>query len=624
MLTPEQVAGLNVAFEQLTEPITEYLMRDIARRVSEAGQFTSTAAYQIWRAQNLGKSREEIEKAVAEILGKTIPEVRRLFYQSAEVGYYFDISHLNPEAIPFTENTSVQQIVSAAVQMAEVGLRNITQTMGFVAPDGQVYELTTAYQKACDFAFMQIITGASDYNTAIYQACAKLASRGIKTIDYASGIHTTLETAVRRNMMGGLGLMVEEISQKNHDDFGADGWEISAHAACAPDHEPIQGKQYPDKEYQALNNSLVRRIGTLNCGHNAFPILLGINAPQYTAEELEQLRLDNAKGVDYEGRHFDTVYDATQYQRQIERSIRAQKNRVSVCKAQGNEKRLQTNKIKLQRLREEYKRFCKATGLREQNERLHVSGFEKGWEEPKIEKTDDRKLWKEYNAIKKNVIDDSDFGSITSDAILHFKANQKYIAKDGEFNIEDAKNDYREFIESVPDRIRTVLQYAFDTTPFVETSDINVVFAYFPKKEAIAYNPRGENFAESKFGIAITHELGHRVDDMFQFTENNVALREAVDVAARTIENNRSKFVDYSWENDEDGFLSDIFSAVDQSDIFIAGHPPNYWEIPGNREAEIYANLFSLEAMNDQKKLGYLRKNFPEIMQEYDKMGFEV
>lgn len=377
MLSSEQVAGLNVAFEQLAQPITDYLIQDIARRVSEAGQLTSTAAYQIWRAQNLGKSRKEIERAVADILEKTVPEVHRLFTQSAQVGYDFDINRLNPDAIPFDQNTSIQQIVSAAVQMAEDDLRNITQTMGFIAPDGQVYELTTAYQKACDFAFTQVVTGAADYNTAIYQACAKLASQGIKTIDYASGIHTTLEAAVRRNMMGGLGLMVEEISQKNHDDLGADGWEISAHAACAPDHEPIQGKQYPDREYQALNSRLVRRIGTLNCGHDAFPILLGINAPQYTAEELEQFRLDNAKGVDYEGRHFDTVYDATQYQRQIERSIRAQKNRVSVCKAQGNEKRLQTNQIKLQRLREEYKRFCKATGLREQNERLHVSGFEK-------------------------------------------------------------------------------------------------------------------------------------------------------------------------------------------------------------------------------------------------------
>ena len=90
------------------------------------------------------------------------------------------------------------------------------------------------------------------------------------------------------------------------------------------------------------------------------------------------------------------------------------------------------------------------------------------------------------------------------------------------------------------------------------------------------------------------------------------------------MEKKRSQFIDYSWENDEDGFISDIFSAIDKSDIFMAGHSSVYWQRPGNREAEIYANLFSLEAIGDKKKIQYLRENFPEIMKEYDKIEFEV
>ena len=133
-----------------------------------------------------------------------------------------------------------------------------------------------------DFAFKQVSTGATDYNTAIRQATKHLAEKGVRTIDYESGVHTSLEAAVRRNVMGGLGLMQEQITQANHDAFGCDGWEISAHANSAPDHEPIQGKQYSDAAYTALNNSLVRRIGTLNCGHAAFPIILGVSTPQYT------------------------------------------------------------------------------------------------------------------------------------------------------------------------------------------------------------------------------------------------------------------------------------------------------------------------------------------------------
>ncbi|MBR3704591.1 MAG: minor capsid protein, partial [Oscillospiraceae bacterium] len=51
MLTPDQIAALRDRAEQITEPITEFLLEDIARRISEAGQLTSTAAYQIWQAQ---------------------------------------------------------------------------------------------------------------------------------------------------------------------------------------------------------------------------------------------------------------------------------------------------------------------------------------------------------------------------------------------------------------------------------------------------------------------------------------------------------------------------------------------------------------------------------------------
>lgn len=169
--------------------------------------------------------------------------------------------------------------------------------------------------------------------------------------------------------------MQEKISRQNHDDLGCDGWEISAHSASAPDHEPIQGKQYSDAAFEKLNTSLVRRIGTLNCGHAAFPIIMGVSSPQYTDAELEEMRQDNEKGVDYDGRHF-TKYEATQRQRKLERSIRKQKRRILAAEQNPNDKeRLQQARIKYQVLDQEYKRFSKAAGLRLQHERMEMAGF---------------------------------------------------------------------------------------------------------------------------------------------------------------------------------------------------------------------------------------------------------
>jgi hypothetical protein len=375
MLTPEQIDAVRLQAEALTRPVVEFLIEDIARRISEAGQLTSTAQYQIWRAQNLGLSQKEIQDRLKKLLNVSEKQIKALLTQSAKVGYRFDLSRLpTAEAIPFEDNTVIQQIVSAAVEMAQADFSNITQTLGMVDPCGNALPLQKAYQQCMDFAFEKVATGAEDMNSAVRKATKNLADKGIRVIDYESGVHRSIEAATRGCIMGALGLMQEKISQHNHDDMGANGWEISAHAASAPDHEPIQGKQYSDAEYEELNNSLARRIGTLNCGHAAFPIILGVSTPQYTEEELAQFKQDNAKGIDYEGRHY-SMYEATQQQRKLERTMRKQKNRILVDEATGDKEKLQVDQIRLRQISEEYNRFSKAAGLRTQPHRAQVAGF---------------------------------------------------------------------------------------------------------------------------------------------------------------------------------------------------------------------------------------------------------
>lgn len=373
MLTPDQINTLRDAAQQITDPITEYLLKDIARRIAEAGQLTSTAQYQVWRLQRLGKSQREVERELRRLLQLSRKQIRKILHQSAQSGYELDISRFpTTAAIPFEKNAVLQQIVSAAVELAQDDFTNIVQTIGFVNPYGKPEPLTRAYITSCDFAFKQVVTGAASYTEAVRQVTRNLAAKGVRVIDYESGVHTSLEAAVRRNIMGGLGLMQEQISQVTHDQLGCDGWEITAHANSAPDHEPIQGRQYTDAAYQALNGSLRRRIGTLNCGHAAFPIILGVNRPQYTPEELEKFRTDNEKGVTVDGVHY-TGYQATQMQRSLERAIRAQKRKAMADEAAGDQEKLAQDKTKLAILHQRYKEFSDAAKLQTQYERTEVA-----------------------------------------------------------------------------------------------------------------------------------------------------------------------------------------------------------------------------------------------------------
>lgn len=379
MLRADEIEALRDVASDLLRPVIEYLLRDIAARIAKAGQLTATAQYETWKLQQLGVSQRDLRNYLKKALKVSNAKLRQLLTQSAEVGYNYDLSTLpTVRAIPFEENEAVQQIVRAAIEQTQGTLENLTQTLGMVDPYGNVNPLRDTYRKCMDYAFEQVSSGAVDYNTAIREATRNLAAKGVEFIDYESGVRTSLEAAVRRNVMGALGLMQERISQYNHDKYGATGWEIDAHSNSAPDHEPIQGKQYTDAEYEALNNSLVRRIGTLNCGHSAHPIVYGASEPQYTPEELEEMRQKNEKGITFRGKHY-TGYEATQKQRRLERAIRAQKRKILIDKETGDSEKLETDQIKLQMLQQEYKAFSKAAGLRTQHERLEKVGF--AWKE---------------------------------------------------------------------------------------------------------------------------------------------------------------------------------------------------------------------------------------------------
>lgn len=417
MLTADQISVLRDKSSQLLDPIIDFLIENIAKRVKQAGQFTGTASYEIWKLQELGVSQRQIKREIAKRLKKSQEEAEKLLTQAAETGYNFDMSRFpTSHAVPLAANSNLQQILDATLKQEGEDLTNITRTTGFVGPDGVCRELTDAYTNACDFAFQKVSTGAQDYTSAIRDATRNLAQKGIRTIDYKSGRHYSIEAAVRQNIMGGLGLMQEQISESNHDLLECDGWEISAHAASAPDHEPIQGKQYTDEEYQKLNNRLVRRIGTLNCGHAAFPIIMGVNAPQYTEEELEQLRRENADGVEFEGRHY-TLYEATQRQRKFERAIRNQKRKILIDEALEDADKLQTDQICLVRLRQEYARFSEGVGLPQQHARMETAGFnwKKGKAAEKAAKhTNNDKIAEHNNGVGKTVDGKGSVGRVES------------------------------------------------------------------------------------------------------------------------------------------------------------------------------------------------------------------
>lgn len=183
MLTPEQLQNLPQELTDLYDQLSEFILRDIARRIAKGAQITDTAEYQLYRARSLGLSTDEIAAKIAEINGSSAAEINRLIREAAAQSDEFDRKMLGADkgaAIPLEENTQLQKLISAQIAETAGKCENLTNTMGFADHDflGRVYYLsmTDMYRREMDAAHMKVVTGATDYMTAIRQACNKLAA----------------------------------------------------------------------------------------------------------------------------------------------------------------------------------------------------------------------------------------------------------------------------------------------------------------------------------------------------------------------------------------------------------------------------------------------------------------
>ena len=217
---------------------------------------------------------------------------------------------------------------------------------------------------------------------------------------------------------------------------------------------------------------------------------------------------------------------------------------------------------------------------------------------------------------------------IDSQPLLSVFEMQEYHGSNGEFDLERAKKDYETFLQTVPERNRTILKRVFETATFEQRVLKNSAFGYLYEYkgkyyDTIYYDPSKPAFWTYNFSEALTHELGHRIDyTMFIDSAQNADFTTAIRDARAVLDADLKLFMEFS-ENNKSDFLTDILSAICEDDYdFYPGHDKEYWSIIGNKEKEIFANLFSLECFHDDKSLSFLKKYFSQIVDVYKTFDF--
>lgn len=383
MLKASEIERTSMVLDKPLRDLEMQIMEDIVRRIKINGEITRSADWQIYRLHELGMSKREIKKAIADNLDLSKAEIKELYNEILQKGYEWDDSIYKTKGkarIPLEENEGLQRLLSAVSEQTSGELKNISQSLGFAVkqPDGKLKFTQAAdfYQQSLDNAIMGIASGAFDYNTVIKKVISDMTNSGLRTVDYATGWSNRADVAARRSVMTGLSQLTAKMNEDNAKELGTDYFEVTWHSGARPSHQEWQGKVYSKKELETICGlGTVTGLCGANCYHDYYPFIPGISERSYTDEELAQMNAEENKPVKYGDKEY-TKYEALQRQRKLETAMRAQRQKIHLLEEAGaGEEDIINARCRYRGTSQEYTRFSKAMGLPQQRERVNADGL---------------------------------------------------------------------------------------------------------------------------------------------------------------------------------------------------------------------------------------------------------
>lgn len=369
MLSERQLEALLEHFNARMQAVTDEYLRRMGEHLRDIGALKPSDIHILTEMKRVGANAEEIMKALARAADISVRELAQAFEKIAEsdegfMRAWFQSGFKPVVKGPAQRSVVIERILKAQLRVTAQEFKNLSQTT----------ILTDSYRKAVDAAVQAVQAGMTDYNSAIRSAMKQAARDGLRVQYPNSGLTRRLDTAVRQNVLDGVRALDHDILQQIGNELGADGVEISAHALCAEDHLPYQGRQFSHREFERIQNMLARPFGMWNCKHTIMPIILGVSEPAYSEEELEAFKRNSLEEIEIDGRKMSR-YEWTQEQRRIETAVRYQKDIAVAAKASGDMPLRREAQAKINALDERYRMISEKAGLSEQRERMAVSGF---------------------------------------------------------------------------------------------------------------------------------------------------------------------------------------------------------------------------------------------------------
>ena len=396
-ITPEYLATCPDKLVKLFEWLESYIINSICEQLNVAGEANATTLELIRQLQRGGMKLSAVEAQIKRVLGLSDAELDRILDDAVQRNNAYYKTAYDKAGLLF-EEAQVEQFaadIEAIRAQTHEAMSNITQSMGFGMRglDGNIVisDVQQTYQDILDKAAIKVMTGTDSYQVAIRDGVREMANSGLvgDWVEYRDENgevyhRNRVDVAVRRAVMTGVTQVSSKYSEQAAEDLETPYREVSAHSGARDkgvgwqNHKSWQGKVYSTRTgdkypniYSVCGWGEVDGLEGANCRHMHFPFIDGISERTYTDEQLANI--DNPP-FEYEGRKY-TAYEATQQQRKLERAIRAVKRRLIAFKGAGDTDAYNATAVRYRRLREAYKSFSEAAGLRQKDDRTYIDGF---------------------------------------------------------------------------------------------------------------------------------------------------------------------------------------------------------------------------------------------------------
>lgn len=381
MLSPEFLEQLPEPLIALWQQVEDDILRDIARRIQKMGTITETAAYQAWRLEQTKLLNTDIVKLISKYSGKSETAIRKMLVEAGTQTLQTEDAIHAAAGVTLPEpnkSQNLQNLLNAGYRQTTGTWKNLTATTANT--------VSRQFEDALDRAWLQVSSGAFDYQTAIRRAIHDLAEH-MDGVTYPSGHRDSLEVAVRRATLTGVNQTCGKLQLERAQEAGCEFVEVTAHVGARDtgfgpaNHAGWQGKVYhvggpvwyEGEYYKGFEETTGYGTGPglcgWNCRHNFFSFWPGISSRVYTDEQLQALC---AKDIEYKGKKYSR-YEINQMQRARERQVRKWKKTYLMEKEAG----LDTTQsaLGLKKARKALSDFADATGGRVDSFNTAVNNF---------------------------------------------------------------------------------------------------------------------------------------------------------------------------------------------------------------------------------------------------------